>query len=415
MLERIMRYLRGYLTIRVTGSFAERFLNGCSHHKIRLWNLKPVHGGYEMNVAISGFRKLKPIIRKTGIKVIIIKRSGLPFLLFRYRKRRLFLSGICLCILMVVLLSRHIWGIEFIGNQTYTDDTLLKFLTAIDVGSGMPISKVDCAKIAADIRKEYNDIVWVSASVEGTKLKIRLKENEDYYKEETKDAEPPTDIVANLDGTIIQIVPREGIVLAEEGTKVKKGDVLVSGQVPVLNDQKEVIAYQYRNADAKILAETELVYRDEMNLLYEEKDYDMVKKTETFFQIGPWRLTIGSIKNSYEHWIMEGEERELFDKSHINLPVSYGYRIARPYHASEKKYTTKRIREMLSARFWQYQKDLEKKGVEIIENDVKIYTESKKAIADGRLRILTPVGISQASVLLEIPAQEEEENQSGDL
>ena len=94
MLERLVRYIRGYLMIHVTGSFAERFLNGCSHHKIRLWNLKPVPGGYEMNITISGFRKLKPIIRKTGIKVVIIKRSGLPFLLFRYRKRRLFLSGI---------------------------------------------------------------------------------------------------------------------------------------------------------------------------------------------------------------------------------------------------------------------------------------------------------------------------------
>ena len=217
MLERLVRYIRGYLMIHVTGSFAERFLNGCSHHKIRLWNLKPVPGGYEMNITISGFRKLKPIIRKTGIKVVIIKRSGLPFLLFRYRKRRLFLSGIFLCILLVLLLSRHVWSIEFVGNQTYTDDTLLKFLSAIDVSSGMPKSRVDCAKIAADIRKEYQDIVWVSASVEGTKLKIRLKENEDYYKEETKTEDPPTDIVADLDGTITQIVPREGVVLAEEG------------------------------------------------------------------------------------------------------------------------------------------------------------------------------------------------------
>ena len=413
MLERLVRYIRGYLMIHVTGSFAERFLNGCSHHKIRLWNLKPVPGGYEMNITISGFRKLKPIIRKTGIKVVIIKRSGLPFLLFRYRKRRLFLSGIFLCILLVLLLSRHVWSIEFVGNQTYTDDTLLKFLSAIDVSSGMPKSRVDCAKIAADIRKEYQDIVWVSASVEGTKLKIRLKENEDYYKEETKTEDPPTDIVADLDGTITQIVPREGVVLAEEGMEVRKGDILVSGQVPVLNDQKEVVDYQYRNADAKITAETELNYQDEIDLFYEKKDYDMVKKTESFFQIGPWRLTVGSIKNSYEHWTMEGKETEVSDKIHINLPVSYGYRIARPYHASKKRYSNEKLQEILSARFWRYKKDLEKKGVEIIENDVKIYTESDKAAAGGRLKILTPVGITQASVPLEVPAQEEEK-QAGD-
>lgn len=93
MLRKLVQYGKGYLKIHVSGYFAERFLNGCSHKKIRLWDLKPVPGGYEMCVTISGFRKLKPIIRKTGTKVVIVKRSGLPFLLFKYRKRRLFFTG----------------------------------------------------------------------------------------------------------------------------------------------------------------------------------------------------------------------------------------------------------------------------------------------------------------------------------
>ena len=90
MLRKLVQYGKGYLKIHVSGYFAERFLNGCSHKKIRLWDLKPVPGGYEMCITINGFRKLKPIIRKTGTKVVIVKRSGLPFLLFKYRKRRLF-------------------------------------------------------------------------------------------------------------------------------------------------------------------------------------------------------------------------------------------------------------------------------------------------------------------------------------
>lgn len=126
-------------------------------------------------------------------------------------------------------MSRHIWSIEFSGNQSYTDDTLLKFLLTKDVHAGMAGSDVDCAGIAADIREAYHDIVWVSASVDGTRLKIRLKENDDRLLDDDKDKNDapentpaPTDLVADMDGTIRAITPREGVVLVQEGSEVKK-------------------------------------------------------------------------------------------------------------------------------------------------------------------------------------------------
>ena len=52
---------------------------------------------------------------------------------------------------------------------------------------------------------------------------------------------------------------------------------------------------------------------------------------------------------------------------------------------------------------------MEKKGVEIIENDVKIYTESEKAEARGTLTVIMSIGTSAPSQLLEIPVQEEQD------
>ncbi len=45
--------------------------------------------------------------------------------------------------------------------------------------------------------------------------------------------------VADRDCVIDSITVRKGTVQVEKGEKVKKGTVLVSGQVPVLNDAKE--------------------------------------------------------------------------------------------------------------------------------------------------------------------------------
>ena len=69
---------------------------------IYIWDLKRVCGAYEMNLSVSGFRRLKEIIRKTGTKVCIIRRSGLPFLFHRYRKRHILFSGFILCICLIL-------------------------------------------------------------------------------------------------------------------------------------------------------------------------------------------------------------------------------------------------------------------------------------------------------------------------
>ncbi|MDE8722414.1 sporulation protein YqfD, partial [Alistipes putredinis] len=37
MLLKIIRYIKGYIRIRVIGYSAERFLNACSHKGIFLW------------------------------------------------------------------------------------------------------------------------------------------------------------------------------------------------------------------------------------------------------------------------------------------------------------------------------------------------------------------------------------------
>ena len=106
---------------------------------------------------------------------------------------------------------------------------------------------------------------------------------------------------------------------------------------------------------------------------------------------------------------MYGYERGIKIGENFSLPVSYGVRTARPYHTVAKKMSGSVCQERLSADFQSYCKELEKKGVEIIENDVKIYTESEKAEARGTLTVIMSIGTSAPSQLLEIPVQEEQD------
>ncbi|MFQ9493245.1 MAG: sporulation protein YqfD [Dorea longicatena] len=63
-----------------------------------------------MNLSVSGFRRLKEIIRKTGTKVCIIRRSGLPFLFTAT-------GNVIYCFLIYSLyLSYPVYDTLYLGN-----------------------------------------------------------------------------------------------------------------------------------------------------------------------------------------------------------------------------------------------------------------------------------------------------------
>ncbi|MCB6775682.1 sporulation protein YqfD, partial [Phocaeicola dorei] len=90
-------------------------------------------------------------------------------------------------------------------------------------------------------------------SIDGSRLKIQIKENEDTFQEVQKE-EKPCDLIAEQDGVITMMVTRSGVPMVHVGDQVKKGDILVSGRIEVCNDAKEVVEYQYEQADADIRA-----------------------------------------------------------------------------------------------------------------------------------------------------------------
>lgn len=398
----IIRYLQGYLRIRITGFSPERFINMCSYHHIYLWGLKPHGHDYEMYISVKGFRKLKDVAGKTGTRVYIVKKYGLPFYLHRYRKRKLFFAGILFCVGIVYMLSLFIWDIHIDGNNTRTDQVILEFLATKNVRHGMRKSEVDCDRIVKDIRKEFDDIVWVSASVSGTRLFIRVKENTDTITAGGEEA-GIRDVVADKDGVVTEIITRQGVPLVHVGDEIKKGDILVSARVEVKNDSQEVIGYQYHDADADIYAQTTEEYQDQILLEHAVKQYEKYEHQIWYVKIGRVKISIGSKKITSEVWELHTEESRIKIGENFFLPICFGRVRIRPYRTEKEIYTQEEAKELLNANFRQFCEDLEKKGVQILENDVKIYTEKNQVCASGYLTLSEPVGIKRNAEVVETP------------
>lgn len=398
MLNRFIRYLKGYLRICISGKSIERFINTCSYRGIFLWDLTSCSSEYEMNIAIKDFKKLKPVIRKTGAKVHIVKRTGFPFFLQKYHRRKTFFIGFILCLIIIYGMSLHIWSIKISGNLHNTDENLINFLETINVRTGMRQKDINCSNIAKAIRHEYDDIIWVSASLEGSNLILQIKEVENtnmIYKSENTMNSEPYDIIADQTCQISRIIVRKGIAQVKEGDYVKKGDILISGQIPIYNDAKEITQYAHCISDADIWGNTFTVYEDEMKYTNYEKDYSKISKQIYSLKIGKWRFIFGDRNNSYTHF-----ENYIYQKKWkgITIEIEYIY----PYSQIENNYTQTEAQQILSDNYRYYCQQLEKKGVEILENDVKIYTWSDKAKATGHLTLKIPIGQLQKSRLIEI-------------
>lgn len=421
MIQAIIRYIRGYVKIRVQGYSPERFLNLCRYHEVMIWGLMPVGNSYEMYLTLEGFRKLKPIIRKTHTKVRLLKRYGLPFFIHRHRKRKAFLAGILLCMGLLYFYSSYIWDIHFEGNEKWTDQTLLEFLGTKEVSPAMSKSKVDCARIVKDIRARYDDIVWVSASIDGSRLRIQIKENEDTFQIGTKEEKNeenwkddtekhPTDLIASQDGVITSIITRSGTPMVHVGDTVKKGDVLVSGRVEVLNDAAEVIDYQYQESDADIYADTLMEYHDEVPTTYQEKKYDQKEQRLLwYFRLGDYQISAGTVRHEFKQWETRTREHQLKLGENFYLPLVYGTISVKSYSTEEKKHSEQRVQEMLSQNFAHFSKEMKEKGIQICKNSVKIHVYENSAIAHGTLYLNQRITETADTEILVIERKEQDE------
>lgn len=422
MIWSMIRYIKGYLLIRVEGYSPERFLNACSHRGIELWGLRSAGGAYEMYMTLKDFRKIKALSKKTGTKVRVRRRYGLPFFLHRYRRRKLFFVGAFLAVCLVYILTLFIWEIDIRGNLRRTDEALLSFLRSRDVYCGMTAGSVDCDQIADDLRGAYADLVWVSASVHGTRLVIQVKENEHLSAQTGGKAQETegTDLAATQDCTILSIVTRQGTPLVHEGDQVKKGDLLVNGRLDLKNDAGEVTGYRYCKAQADITGEYQISYEDTMEREFEIRSYqyernNLVRQEELFLRAGDRIFSFGRLKNNYQEYDYYVEESQLTVGENFSLPLFWGRRTAVPCSVRRENYTDSQLQQLLSRRFEKACQDIEKKGLEIIENDVKIYTEQNAACARGTLTVRGPVAGEVPTQILPEPQvkdQTEREDQT---
>lgn len=406
MLTNLLKFLKGYVKIRLTGYSPERFLNLCSHHQIILWGLCSVGTEYEMCISISGFRRLRPLLHKTKTRVVILERHGLPFILHRYRRRKLFAAGAVGGLSLLYVLSLFIWNIHVEGNYSLSDEVILDYLAEEQVVHGMAKREVRGEEIEAGLREHFPEITWTSAEVKGTRLIIHVQENEDTA-EESVPQEEPADLVAAKPGTIVSMIVRSGTPVVAEGMEVQKGDILVQSRVEILDDAGETANAYYVHSDADIQIQRRESYQESFSMNYEKKIYTGRKKTSFYLVLGQKRLEFGiPFRNSFTQSDFIASELPLKITENFYLPVILGKNTEQEYETADAVYTKEeasaRAKEELSLFF----EKLERKGIQIIENNVTIEFNGNTCTAAGDY-LLEESAVQEQTPEIIVPEQEE--------
>ena len=232
LLLRLWNYLRGYVIIIVEGYFIEKFLNICTHRQILLWDVRVQKEQLvTMKLSINGFKLIRPIAKKTKCRVRLLKKIGLPFIFNKYRRRKAFYAGAVLFVVLIYVMTSFVWSVEITGNKKLQTSLLEDALAQNGIKTGTLKYRIDTDSTVTGMLLALKDISWISIAVRGTKVKVDLRERIEVPVIIPKNV--PCEIVALKDGLIKQVIAKEGVEAVVEGDTVKKGQVLISGRIPL--------------------------------------------------------------------------------------------------------------------------------------------------------------------------------------
>ena len=121
---------------------------------------------------------------------------------------------------------------------------------------------------------------------------------------------------------------------------------------------------------------------------------DLAKTGITF-----WRFSQSEPGRSVEPYFeQQTEYKQLKITPTFTLPIYWGTITTYEYEEKSKTLTEKETKELLQQEFSYFCEDLEKKGGQIIQNNVKMYISDATGTACGKITILEKCGVSQKHI-----------------
>ncbi len=269
-----LNFLRGRVTVVLTGAEPENFLNLCAQAGVLFWGVERRDPfTLALTTTWKQSRRLDDVAQRAQCTLVREKEQGLPAFLRRFRRRYALAAGALVCMLGLCILSRFVWTIDIQGNETVSDAEILTELRRWGVKIGTYTPSVQSREISNRVLLALDDLSFLSINFHGTRAEIIVREKT--FLPKLVDDETPTHVVAVANGVITRLEPRMGQALFKEGDAVLEGEVIISGIVDIPEPEySEVDLGTYSvHAQGRVVAQTWRTLEAEIPLTAPVKDY----------------------------------------------------------------------------------------------------------------------------------------------
>lgn len=311
----LLNYILGYVNILVEGFFTERFINTCINKNILLFNIKRDKSTIiYANVGIFDFKNVVKIAKQSKCRVKIQRKSGLPFLFNRYKKRKIFAIALVSIICVIIYLSNFIWNIEIVGTDKINQNELIKTINSEGLTIGKLKRKVDLKSIINKIRLDRKDIAWIGIDLKGTNAIVKVVEAD--AKPEIIKEDEYCNIVSDKEASIIKVNAQNGTVLVKEGDVVKKGTPLIAGWM-----EGKYTGTRYVHAEGSVEAKVWYSHKERIYYKQEEKLRTGNEEKKYTVNINNFGINLYKKLSNFENYDTIKEQKKLKLFSNLYLPA----------------------------------------------------------------------------------------------
>ena len=363
-LKILFSYLLGYIRITVEGYYIERFINICKSKHITIWNLKRNKDiCLYLNVRISEFKNLRDVAKKTKCKIKIKNKKGMPFLLHKYKKRKIFGILLILIAFFIWLSSNFVWNVDIIEENGNELVNIRQDLENVGLKTGNLKSKIDTKQIINKIRLERKDIAWIGIELKGTNAIVKIVKSDE--KPEIIDENEYCSIISNKAGVITKINAQSGTANVKVGDTVKEGDTLINGWM-----EGKFTGIRYVHAKGKI--EAKVWHTKSKKVLYNTTEKEETGSTENKYEIkfNNFKINLYKKLSKFEIYDTIEAENKIRIFSDFYLPISIVKKTNKELKEEQKLYTLEEAKN---------------KGIEELQNELDNEIEDKNSIVNKNI------------------------------
>ncbi len=213
-----------------------RFIKKCIEYKINIDEINYINEDeITCKIDIKDYKKIKRLNYYSKFK--IIKYEGINGLKIHFKKYVYVYMLLLFCFIVMDILTSFIVKIDIIHENNTIRQLVKNELKNHGIEEyTLAYSFDELEKIKNDILKDNpNKLEWMSITRVGMSYIVRIEER--IINEEKKE-EKPRNIIASKDAYITKIIATSGETLVRSGDYVKKGDILISGNIYLYDEIK---------------------------------------------------------------------------------------------------------------------------------------------------------------------------------